>query len=344
MKFGLRIPLLHDPEAEDPFHRTYLLCQEAEAAGFDFVTLTHHSFTPECQTSAPFVTFAALAARTRKLRFATCIFLLPLHHPVAVAEQVASLDVISNGRAILGVGLGYRDYEFEGFGLSLKDRGARANESLTAIRGAWTTGRFNFQGKHFQIADLPAVPIPVQQPHPPIWVGGLSEPALNRAARLGDGWISDNMALLDDVATMAETYRTHCAEAGTRPFLVVPRNAGIGHTRAQVTREWFPSAAEFHLGYVKAYLESGLEITDPVYLKMLAGESVTVEEFTRDRAIAGTPEDCIRQIAAWRDRCGADAMLFLLNEELPVDGLVDTVRLFGREVFPTFTDQSRQSS
>jgi len=68
------------------------------------------------------------------------------------------------------------------------------------------------------------------------------------------------------------------------------------------------------------------------------------QEFTRDRAIAGTPEDCIRQIAAWRDRCGADAMLFLLNEELPVDGLVDTVRLFGREVFPTFTDQSRQSS
>ena len=336
MKFGLRIPLLHDAGAEDPIHRTYQLCHEAESAGFDFVTLTHHSFTPECQTSAPFVTFAALAARTRKLRFATCIFLLPLHHPVAVAEQVASLDVISNGRAILGVGLGYRDYEFEGFGLSLKDRGARANESLAAMRDAWATGRFNFQGKHFQIPDLPAVPMPVQKPHPPIWVGGLSDPALKRAATLGDGWISDNMEPLEAVAGLAERYRALCAEAGTKPFLVVPRNAGIGHTREQVTREWFSSAADFHLGYVKAYIESGIDITDPVYRRMLAGEDVTVEEFSRDRAIAGTPDDCIREIGAWRDRCGADAMLFLLNEDLPFDGLVDTIRLFGREVFPAF--------
>ena len=117
MKFGLRVPLLHDPAADDPYHQTYALCAAAEDAGFDFVSLTHHAFSPECLTSAPFVVLAAIAAKTRRLRLATIVYVLPLYHPAAVAEQVATLDLISSGRAIFGVGVGYRDYEYEGFGL-----------------------------------------------------------------------------------------------------------------------------------------------------------------------------------------------------------------------------------
>lgn len=332
MKFGVRLPLLHDPAARDPYHQTYSLCQAAEKAGFDFVSLTHHAFSPECQTSAPFVVLAAIAARTTTLRLATIIYVLPIYHPVAVAEQVATLDMISSGRVIFGVGIGYRDYEYEGFGLNPRHRGARADEALTAIRGGWSTGRFDFQGKHFQIPDLPAVPMPVQKPHPPIWIGGLSDPALRRAARLGDGWISDNMQMLPDAAAMADRYRSFCAEEEREPFVCITRNAWVGRTREDVVRDWYGGAVDFHMGYRKA----GYVTPDPagVYDRLEAGQPVSLEKFADDRAIAGTPDDCATQLIRWRDQSRCDAMLMLLNEEAGYDKMIGAINLFGTEVFP----------
>jgi probable F420-dependent oxidoreductase len=332
MKFGLRIPLLHDAGARDPYHQTYTLCQAAEEAGFDFVSLTHHSFSPECQTSAPFVVLAAIAARTTTLRLATVIYVLPIYHPVAVAEQVATLDMISSGRVIFGVGIGYRDYEYEGFGINPRHRGARADEALAIIRNGWSTGRFNHQGKHFQIPDLPAVPMPVQKPHPPIWVGGLSDPALKRAATLGDGWISDNMMMLADTAEMANRYRALCAAEGRASFVCVARNAWVGTTREEVVRDWYGNVVAFHLDYRKA----GYVTPDPagIYDRLERGEQVTLEEFAHDRAIGGTPEDCVTQLNRWREGSNCDAMLMLLNEDAGYEKMLGAIRLFGREVFP----------
>jgi probable F420-dependent oxidoreductase len=333
VKFGLRIPMLYEPQAADPFLQTYVLCQAAEKAGFDFVSLTHHSFSPECQSSAPFVVLAAIAARTSTLRLATVIYILPLHHPVAVAEQVATLDNISGGRAILGVGVGYRDYEFVGFGLNSRHRGARADESMAVIRQGWLTGRYNHQGMHFQIPDLPAVPMPVQKPHPPMWVGGLSDAALKRGARLGDGWVSDNMQMLSQVSETAGRYRALCAAQQTKPFVCVARNAWVADTRDDVIRDWYGWVIENHLSYRRA----GYPIPDPegIYERLERQEAVGLEEFTRDRAIAGTPVDCVAQLQRWRAKVDCQAMLLLLNEEAGYDKMLATIELFGREVFPT---------
>jgi probable F420-dependent oxidoreductase len=332
MKFGLRIPLLHDSGASDPFHQTYALCLAAEKAGFDFVSLTHHAFSVECQTSAPFVVLAAIAARTTKLRLATIVYVLPIYHPVAVAEQVATLDMISGGRVIFGVGIGYRDYEYQGFGLNPRHRGARADEALSAIRTAWRTGRFNHQGVHIQIPDLPAVPLPVQKPHPPIWVGGLSDPALRRAATLGEGWISDNMQMLDQVADVANRYRAYCAAEGREDSVCVVRNAWVGRSREDVVRDWYGSVVDFHLGYRRA----GYVVGDPekIYERLERGEDVSIEEFTHDRAIGGTPAECVAQLSRWRARTDCRAMLMLLNEEAGFEKMLTTIDLFGREVFP----------
>lgn len=331
MRFGTRIPLIFDPAARDPYHQTYVLCEAAEQAGFDFVSLTHHAFSPECETSAPFVTLAAIAARTTTLKLATIIYILPLYHPAAVAEQVASLDRISNGRVILGIGVGYRDYEFKGHGADFRHRGARADEALSAIRHAWATGRFNHQGVHFQIPDLPAVPMPVQWPHPPMWIGGWSDAALKRAARC-DGWISDNMMSLQEEAEIAQRYRALCAEAGREPLVCVTRNAWCGATREDVMADWYDSVVAFYRGY----LDAGLEVADASgeYQRLKAGERVPLSELAHDRALAGTPADCIAQLQRWRDMAGCDAMLLLLNENAGFDKMQATIKRFGREVFP----------
>lgn len=332
MQFGVRIPLLHDPSSPDPLGQTYALAQAAEEAGFDFISLTHHSFTPDCQTSAPFVIFAAIAARTSRIKVAPVIFLLPLYQPTAVAEQVATLDLVSNGRVIFGIGIGYRDYEFEGHGVDPRHRGARANEAMAIIRQGFTTGQLGFEGEHFRIPDLPMVPMPVQRSGPPMWVGGLSDAAMRRAARLGDGWISDNMQLLEPTAAMADRYRAFCAEEGREPFVVITRNAWVAETREEVEADWYQSVIDFHLGYRKA----GYEMADPtgVYGRLENGQDVPLAEFVHDRTIAGTPADCIEEIRGWRDRAKADAVVFLLNEDAGFDKMMKAIRLFGTTVFP----------
>src|SRR5439155_25721264 len=153
MKLGVSLPFLHDPAAPEPLAQLYTLAQAAEEAGFDFVSMGHHVFTPAYPTAAPLVVLAAIAARTSRIRLASVIYQLPLYHPIAVAEQVATLDLLSGGRFIFGVGVGYRDYEYAGFGIDPHHRGARADEALALLRSAWETGRFDHRGVHFTIPE-----------------------------------------------------------------------------------------------------------------------------------------------------------------------------------------------
>src|SRR5690606_13410109 len=113
-------------------------------------------------------------------RLATSIYNVSFHHPVAVAEQIGQLDQISGGRVIFGVGIGYRAYEFAAYGTDRKDRVGRTVESIRAIREAWNRGYFEFSGKHFQIPHSVVDPVPIQSPHPPMWMGGAAEPAVQR--------------------------------------------------------------------------------------------------------------------------------------------------------------------
>jgi alkanesulfonate monooxygenase SsuD/methylene tetrahydromethanopterin reductase-like flavin-dependent oxidoreductase (luciferase family) len=159
-------------------------------------------------------------------------FLLPLHHPAAVAEQVATLDQISNGRAVLGVAVGYRGYEFKAFGVDIKTRGARMDESMQAIREAFANERWNQHGKYWTLDDLPLQPPLIRPGGPPMWVGGSSDAAIRRAARLGDGWMSDNMLDIAAEAERAAFYRAACAKYG-RPVgeVCILRTAWVARTR-----------------------------------------------------------------------------------------------------------------
>jgi len=131
---------------------------------------------------------AAIAARTKRIRIASGVLLMPFHNPVRLAEDIAVVDVISGGRFELGVGVGFKHEEFEGFGVPFKERGARTNQSLEIIRRLLSGETVTFKSEFFDFKNVKVTPEPIQKPHPPIWLGGFTPAALRRAARYGDGF------------------------------------------------------------------------------------------------------------------------------------------------------------
>jgi probable F420-dependent oxidoreductase len=166
-----------------------------EASGFDAGYMTEHPFPPEAWLRAgghhaldPFVALAAAAAGTERLRLHTNILVLPYRNPFLLAKAAASLDVISSGRLILGVGAGYLEGEFSALGADFERRNQVTDDALLAIKQAWSGTAVKREGPGYQAAGNLMLPAPVQQPHPPIWIGGNSRVAMRRAAQHGQGW------------------------------------------------------------------------------------------------------------------------------------------------------------
>ena len=136
----------------------------------------------------PAVSLAFLAGQTRTLRLATGIVILPQRNPLVLAKELASVDVVSGGRLIFGLGAGYLEAEFDAIGAPFDDRGPRTSEAIEVLRTLWTEDSPRFEGRFWSFSGIRAMPRPVQRPHPPILVGGHSKPAFRRAVAQGDGW------------------------------------------------------------------------------------------------------------------------------------------------------------
>lgn len=157
----------------------------AEDLGFDSIWITEHHFVEDSYTPSPVIWLAAIAARTTRVHLSTDILLLPLHNALKLAEDLATIDILSDGRVMLGIGMGYRDEEFAAFGTTRRERVRRTEEGIAVLRGAWGDGPFSFRGGYYQLSHVDVTPKPVQRPHPPLWLAAMSEPAARRAARLG---------------------------------------------------------------------------------------------------------------------------------------------------------------
>jgi probable F420-dependent oxidoreductase len=195
----------------------------AEELGYDSLWIGEHAVLPRpwAQPSPlqpdhpildPLVTLAFLAARTERIRLATGIVILPQRNPVVLAKELASLDVLSSGRLLFGLGVGYLEPEMRAIGVSMADRGRRADEYIQAMRTLWTDEEPSFAGKHVRIAGVDAYPRPVQQ-RLPLVIGGHSQAALDRAARHGDGWLGWRLDL-DKAGPMIDGLRAAADRAG----------------------------------------------------------------------------------------------------------------------------------
>jgi len=217
VKFGLRLPTFALGPRTASLAEMGRYLRRAEALGFEAaVTIDHLLTTPPayaCTWLEPIALLSALAGVTERIRLGTMVLVLPLRNPVYFAKEWATLDVLSGGRSILGVGVGWAEEEFALMGVPRKERGRRTEEGLELIRALWAGDDVSYSGRIFSVRNLTIDPKPVQKPHPPIWIGGGSQPfekiyaqtvtdvtpVLRRVARYADAWVPHSSATPDEV-------------------------------------------------------------------------------------------------------------------------------------------------
>ena len=292
--------------------------RRAEELGFDRVTMGEHVMdgNPPRPTLMNIPAMAAAAGSTRDLRVMTGIVIAPLYHPVMLAKLAATLDLVSNGRLDLGIGIsGQRDtqIEFEALDVPVRTRGRRTDEIMLVLKRLWTEEHVTHRGRFFNFDDVTLLPRPVQQPYPPIWVAGRSEAAMRRAALLGDGWYP-YLFTVRRLRSSNETVRNFAAEAGR-------------------------DLTGFHWGLNQPTAISD----DPKEALAIAVSNVgqryvtserSAEDIARALCITGTTEDCIKAVEERIDAGVRDFNFSFLSSD--AKGLFAQMEVFARSVMPHF--------
>ncbi len=305
------------------------MVRRAEALGFDAVgKASHYSATPwQMAQQIPFL--AQVAAIAPKLRIITGVVLLPLHKPLDLAEQLATLDVMSGGKLIFGAGVGYREVEFRAFGTTLKQAGPRFEENLTAIKRLWTEDTGTMTGSHFDLIEATCSIRPVQRPMPPIWIGANADIGIRRAARMADAWMVNPHNTLETLDKQMALYRRELDRAG-KPFpseLPMIREVFVASSREEAIRLARPSLEAKY----KAYREWGQD-------KMMPAADHFDRDFTSlmaDRFLLGTPGEIAEQILALRDRFGVNYFCVGVHlPGIPASLALEQIEMLAQEVFP----------
>ena len=301
----------------------------AEQVGLDSVWTSEHHFVDDGYTPSQLPILAAIAARTGRIRLGTGVLLAPMFDPLHLAEDAAVTDLISGGRLILGLGLGWREEEFEGFGVSMKQRPGRLEGTFATLRQAWGEGLTTGDGRYFNYPGLNVTPKPARGAATPIWIGGGGEPAVRRAGRIADGYLGSGAS----VAALAERVgwiRDEATKVGRDPDAVE-----IGVHR--VTFAWRDGDAWAKVADAARYMswkyaDMGRARGSVVRRLPGAGDAPSPED-VRTRTIVGTPEQVAEQIRAYRDTIGP-AGSFVFRGHLP--GLDPAVQ---REAFDILVEE-----
>jgi len=328
MRFGIfggpaRTESNTDAEAYRDFIDTVV---EAEEAGFFGVYLVEHHFTGRGQLSASLNLLSHLAARTSTIRLGAAVVVVPWHNPLMLAEQAAMVDVLSNGRLDLGLGRGYRDYEFRGFGIDIDTAQARLEEAIAVLRRAWQDEtRFSFEGRFWHFDDVQVDPRPVQQPHPPLWMGAGSQESITKAAREGFKLYMDQVGLIDQQIERARWYREAREEMGA-PYspqdIILTRSLRVARSTAD--RE----------GLVERQMESLRVLAESTAPPAQGGRNLFYSppearrETVEGASIIGTPDECIARLKRLEEG-GIQQVAFTSANR-------DELRFFAKEVMPAF--------
>ena len=279
------------------------------------------------------VTAAAIAARTKRLRIGTGIYLMPLHDPIRTAEDAAVVDLISKGRLILGLGLGYRQEEFDVFGRSLKERKGRMEESIEILNKSWSEGEFSFKGKYYQYDNINVTPKPVQKPIP-IWIGAFSEPAIKRAARMNAPLFIAAIGVIPIIKYLIDMHRGFLSEFGYDPDKLeqpVVREVYVSRDgRSKIwekIKENITYTAKGYASWGSFVDREGNLISDPT--------DPSIDDIALDQAIIGSPEECIETINQYKKAVPMDPLICRFKlPGLSHGDAMESMKLFSNEVMP----------
>ena len=339
MKFGLLFRAQDPPEAENIVQRWEEILHAAEVAedaGFDGVFVPEHHMMPDGYLPSPIIACAALAARTKRVDVGTTVHLLPFYHPIQSAEAAAMVDVLSNGRMRLGVGLGAFQPEFELFGLNMKTQVSRFEEAIELVLQAWAGEDFDHDGKHFKVKGTKITPQPVS---PQMWLGAMSDPGVRRAARFGLPWATDPLHNIEVMKHWTNTYRAAAQEAGTsdKASVVLLRDGWVADSLEEVERVWWPNIRAEHWFYF-SQIPRWVADREPFLAGVEAEEDFIFENHRRDRLVVGNPDECIASIETFREAVDMDYLIMSFRVAVGPshEEEVKCIRRFGRDVIPAF--------
>ncbi|MDP2675808.1 MAG: LLM class flavin-dependent oxidoreductase [Dehalococcoidia bacterium] len=316
MKFG-QLHLFENPmdrSEKEIVDEQFDIMARAEEFGFDSVWLAEHHFSEYGYCASPAVTLAALATRTQKVRLGTGVVVLPLNHPLRVAEDYAILDLLSGGRIDLGVGRGYQPHEFAGYGVDQARSRDIFHESVEIIQRAWTEERFSYQGQFYQVNDLSVRPKPLQKPHPPIWMASLSPETFELCGRDGFNLMCAPVFgfNVNTGASLIEHYRAALRDHGRDPagFEI----AGLTMTYvAETTQQALADFREAVMWYYKTFARyiappKGAPAVKTYEFYAAARDAIESAEWDRIVAsgsvVCGSPDQVAERIAEIHELCG----------------------------------------
>ena len=330
MKFGLFLGIWENPDAVGSqhtlLHQVVDYAVRAEALGFVSIFLTEHHFTGLPQIPSSLTVLSYLAARTTRMRLGTALIILPWHNPLLLAEQIGTLDLLSNGRFECGVGKGFRYAECRGFGISGEELGERFEEGLEVLKKSWLTeGRFSHHGKYWNFDDAIIDARPLQQPHPPLWIGAASRTSIERAADLGHNLLLDQFSDSSQIGERLAWYRQflHARGKAFDPLRVgVTRAFHLTRSDAE-TRE----ALQHHqrvLSNNRRLSTNPDEVANPVHRPPMATGDPD------DIWLIGTRDQIERRLRALQEK-GVEYVLLL-----DTSGDLGSLERFATEIMPAF--------
>jgi alkanesulfonate monooxygenase SsuD/methylene tetrahydromethanopterin reductase-like flavin-dependent oxidoreductase (luciferase family) len=303
--------------------------RRAEELGYDLVAKgSHYSSHPfQYIQQIPYLCQVALVAP--KLRLCPGVVLLPLHSPLHVAEELASLDVMSNGKLIFGAGIGYREVEFQAFGTTQKQSGPRFEECLTAVKRLWSEDFVTMKGSYFALEGANCTVMPVQKPMPPVWIGANANIGIRRAARMADTWFINPHNKIDTIAEQMEVYK-RALDACGKPFpeeLPMAREVFVATSRDEAIRLAQPY---LEVKY-NAYRDWGQDKVMP------SGDAFSLDfaDLMNDRFLFGSPAEVVEQILVLKQRFGVNTLVLGIHwAGMPASLAMEQMQMISEDVFP----------
>ncbi|MCH7477763.1 MAG: LLM class flavin-dependent oxidoreductase [SAR324 cluster bacterium] len=308
----------------------YVMVRHARDRGWNSLFSGQHYLNEGNNKQLQIVPFLArMQAEAGEMTVGLAVLLINLHNPVYVAETVATLDVICRGNFVFGVGLGYRDVEFDAFGVRKGQRVKRFEECLTLVRRLWTEEEVTFESETCKLEGVRMNIRPVQTPYPPIWFGANNDNAVRRAARLGDTWCINPHATRSTIARQLKLFKAEREKAGKPPPSEQPCFKEIFCAKDRQTA--LEMAGPFLAGKYADYAKWGQE-------KALPGKDSFTQPFEKlldDRFILGSPEECYEQLRPYWEELGVNHLVFRTQwAGMPLSAALYSMRLISDELLP----------